>query len=72
MILQHAHRPSPLCVDRAALHLLDGAAGRLGGQPFDLQAFALGQAERADGVEGRVEDGAEVFGYAEFQDCLVS
>ena len=63
-ILQHPHRPAPLRVDAAALHLLDRAAGRIGGQPFDRQAFALRETERADGVERRVEDGAEILGDA--------
>src|SRR5207237_1855303 len=66
MVLQHAHRPAPLRVDAAALHLFDRAAGCVGGQPFDRQAFALREPERARGVEGRVEDGAEVLGDAKF------
>src|SRR3954470_15642451 len=65
MVLQHAHRSAPLRVDAAALHLLDRTAGRVGGQPFDGEAFAFGEPERADGVERRVEDGAEVLGDTE-------
>ena len=70
MVLQHAHRSAPLHVDGAALHLLDRAAGCFGGQPFDFQGFALREPERADGVEGRVEHGAEVLGDAEFHEVI--
>src|SRR5581483_8230595 len=65
VVLQHAHRPAPLRVDAAALHLADGAPRRAGDEPLDLEALSRGEPERADGVKRRVEDGAEVLGDAQ-------
>ena len=68
MRLHHAHRPAPGEIDPAVEDARNGVARRRRGNELHGHALASEKAKRLRGIERRVEDGAEVFGEADFHE----